>query len=125
MDELTLSANTDYFHGNIVYNSATNEIKIYDSDKNEFVKINIDTDSSKKPIGIKLNNIPIDLNHLNTVSKKNLEDTELYYKTGPDDLKNLSIMVFDWNCAFAGLNIPNSKITIRRSFRAFINLLFE
>jgi hypothetical protein len=89
MDETTLSIDTDYFHGNIVYNSATNEIKIYDSDKNEFVKINIDTDSSKKPIGIKLNNIPIDLNHLNTVSKKNLEDTELYYKTGPDDLKNL------------------------------------
>jgi hypothetical protein len=85
-----IDVNTEYFHGQIVYDVATNQIKIYDSNNNEFLKINIDTDLSKKPTGIKINNIPIDLNTIDKEHRKNFQDNNLYYGTKSIDLKKLT-----------------------------------
>ena len=76
-------------NGIVSFNPEANEIEILDNDGNTFVIIKIDTDAHKNPVGVRIDGIPITTKELKAIDSRALLGNTVYYKTGPDDLKDL------------------------------------
>jgi len=80
--------NTDYLKGEIVFLPQENKLMVYSGDE-KFIELKITTDEFNQPIGLLVNGEYHSLHKANETSIQNLSSSETYYKTGPEDIKNL------------------------------------
>lgn len=81
------------FSGRIVFNTATNEIKIYTSSDQPEVSLNLKLDSSGGITGMQVNNHLVDLEQLNARDYGIITQTNTHYGTSGDNLEVLDNLI--------------------------------